>query len=109
MKLYDKSPVKRKFLESVIKKLDISANVKGNIYDEIIDSDVIVCRAFKKLDHIIQVSREINKKSHKIVILKGQNAQEEINNDFKKYKYTYKLENSMTNSESKIIIIQIKK
>ena len=109
VKLYDKSPVKREFLESVIKKFDINANVKGNIYDEIIDSDVIVCRAFKKLDHIIQVSREIVKKSHKMIILKGQNAQEEINNAFKKYKYAYRLENSMTNSESKIIIIQIKK
>ena len=109
VKLYDKSPVKRAFLESVIKKLDINANVKCNIYDEIIDSDVIVCRAFKKLDHIIQVSREIVKKSHKMIILKGQNAQEEINNAFKNYKYPYKLEKSITDSNSRIIIIEIDK
>ena len=74
-----------------------------------LDTDVIVCRAFKKLDQVIQVSREIAKKSHKLIILKGQNAQEEINKTFKKYKYPYKLEKSMTNSKSQIIIIKINK
>ena len=39
--------------------------------------DIIVCRAFKKLEKIIQVSREIAKKPYKLIILKGQNAQEE--------------------------------
>ena len=109
VKLYEKSPVKRQFLNKVIEELDIKATVKSNIYDHILDTDVIVCRAFKKLDQVIQVSREIAKKSHKLIILKGQNAQKEINNTFKKYKYPYKLEKSMTNSDSQIIIIKINK
>jgi 16S rRNA (guanine527-N7)-methyltransferase len=109
VKLYEKSPVKRQFLNKVVDELDIKATIKSNIYDHILDTDVIVCRAFKKLDQVIQVSREIAKKTHKLIILKGQNAQEEINNTFKKYKYPYKLEKSMTNSDSQIIIIKINK
>ena len=48
------------------------------MYEEFVDTDYIVSRAFKKLEAIIQVSREIAKKSHKLIILKGQNAQEDL-------------------------------
>ena len=63
--------------------------------------------AFKKLDKIIQVSREIAKKPHKLIILKGQNAHVEAINAFKSYKYSYKLEPSMTDEKSKIIVADI--
>ena len=109
VKLYEKSPVKRAFLEEISKILSIKVAIKGNIYEETIDSDYIVSRAFKKLEVIIQVSREILKKSHKIIVLKGQNAQEDLKKAFKKEKYDYKLEDSITNKESKIIIVDIKK
>ena len=91
VKLYEKSPVKRRFLTAVIKELSLNAEVLGDIRDEVIDSEIIICRAFKKLDQIIQVSREIAKKPHKLMILKGQNAQKEIKNSFKTKKYPYKL------------------
>ena len=104
VKLYEKSAVKSAFLKKIVKELDLNAKILGNIYKDNIDSDYIVCRAFKKLDRIIQVSREIAKKSHRLIVLKGQNAQEEINNALKKKKYPYKLENSMTNDKSKILI-----
>ena len=109
VKLYEKSPVKRAFLEDVCSKLSIKVQVRGNIYEEIIDSDYIVTRAFKKLEAIIQVSREIVKKSHKLIILKGQNAQKDLKKAFNKEKYDYKLENSITNEDSKIIIVDFKK
>ena len=109
VKLYEKSPVKRAFLEDVCNKLSINAQIRGNIYEDTIDSDYIVTRAFKKLDAIIQVSREIAKKSHKLIILKGQNAQEDLKKAFIKEKYDYKLENSITNEDSKIIIVDFKK
>ena len=76
----------------VIKNWDLNAEVLGDVRDEKLDTDIIICRAFKKLDHVIQVSREIAKKPHKLIILKGQNAQEEINKSFKNKKYPYKLE-----------------
>ena len=109
VKLYEKSPVKRRFLTSVIKELSLNAEVLGDVRDEVIDSEIIICRAFKKLDQIIQVSREIAKKPHKLIILKGQNAQKEIKNSFKTKKYPYKLESSMTNKDSKIILMEINK
>ena len=109
VKLYEKSPVKRAFLEDVCNKLSIKVQIRGNIYEDIIDSDYIVTRAFKKLEAIIQVSREIAKKSHKLIVLKGRNAQEDLKKAFNKEKYDYKLENSITNEESKIIIVNFKK
>tara|TARA_A100001015_G_scaffold166403_1_gene184962 strand:- start:29 stop:640 length:612 start_codon:yes stop_codon:yes gene_type:complete len=107
VKLYEKSVVKRKFLDEMIGKLKIKASSFANVYAEKIESDYIISRAFKKLDKIIQVSREISKKPHKLIILKGQNAQEEVIKAFKNYKYTYKLETSMTDKESKILIADI--
>tara|TARA_B100001057_G_scaffold48837_1_gene43563 strand:- start:818 stop:1429 length:612 start_codon:yes stop_codon:yes gene_type:complete len=107
VKLYEKSPIKREFLDEMIGKLKIKASLFSNVFDEKIESDYIVSRAFKKLDKIIQVSREIAKKPHKLLILKGQNAQEEAIKAFKNYKYSYKLENSMTEEKSKILIADI--
>ena len=109
VKLFEKSPVKRAFLEGICKKLSIKVKIYGNVFEEIVDSDYIVCRAFKKLEVIIQVSREIIKKSHKLIVLKGQNAQEDLKKAFKKQKYAYKLEQSITNKDSKIIIVDFKK
>ena len=105
VKLYEKSPVKRKFLSKTIKDLDINATLYSDIYQEQLHSEFIVCRAFKKLDKVIQVSREIIKKPHKLIVLKGQNAQEELNKAFKNEKYDYKLKKSITNNKSKIVII----
>ena len=109
VKLFEKSPVKRAFLSQISEKLSINVEIYGNVYEEFVDTDYIVSRAFKKLAPIIQVSREIAKKSHKLIILKGQNAQEDLKKAFKKEKYDYKLENSITNKDSKIIIVDFKK
>ena len=109
VKLFEKSPVKRAFLNQISKKLSINVDIFGNVYEEFVDTDYIVSRAFKKLGPIIQVSREIAKKPHKLVILKGQNAQKEIKYSFKTKKYPYKLESSMTNKDSKIILMEINK
>ena len=109
VKLYEKSPVKRAFLMDISKKLSINVEIFGNVYQDFSDTDYIVSRAFKKLEAIIQVSREIAKKPHKLIILKGQNAQKELKKAFKKEKYDYKLENSITDEDSKIIIVNFKK
>ena len=84
MKLYEKSPVKRGFFEGLSDKLSLKVEIRGNVYDEYIDTEYIVCRAFKKLETVIQVSREIAKKPHKLIILKGQNAQEDLKKSFKR-------------------------
>ena len=107
VKLFEKSPVKRQFLLNVITNLGLNAEVLGDVRNEKLDTDIIICRAFKKLDQVIQVSREIAKKPYKLIILKGQNAQEEINKSFKNIKYPYKLVKSITEIESKIILMNI--
>ena len=70
-----------------------------------IDSNYIVCRAFRKLPYILNISRENCIKKHKIIIMKGRNAQQEINNTSKMKNYKYRLENSITDKDSKIIIL----
>ena len=109
VKLYEKSSVKRQFLIKVINELNLNAKVCGDYREQVLDADIIVCRAFKKLEQVIQVSREIAKKPHKLIILKGQNAQDDLKKAFNKEKYDYKLENSLTNEDSKIIIVDFKK
>ena len=109
VKLYEKSPVKRAFLSNIKEKLDIrNLDITNDVYGEEILADIIVCRAFKKLGEILKISRETVKKPHKLIILKGKNAQSEINNVSLGYNYSYKLENSITDHDSKIIIVDAK-
>ena len=103
VKLYEKSSVKRAFLSDIqkITKFDIESNV----YDQKnIKTDYIVCRAFKKLDIIFDISREKVKNPHKLIILKGKNALNELKKLPKDKKYRYKTVDSITDKDSKIII-----
>ena len=105
VKLHEKSPVKTRFLENVIKLIGLNAKViKGDIFGQIIDSKYVVCRAFKKMDKLIQVSREICKKPHKFIVLKGKSAQEELEKTMKNEIFKYSLEKSITSKDSKIVI-----
>ena len=103
VKLYEKSPVKRAFLRDIqkISKFDIQENV----YDyNFIQTDYIVCRAFKKLDLIFDISREKVKNPHKLIILKGKNALNDLKKLPKDKNYRYKTVDSITDKDSKIII-----
>ena len=108
VKLYEKSLIKRKFLVSIREKLNIKFKILENVYEETIYTDLIVCRAFKKLKEIIRISREIVNKPHKIIVLKGKNAQSEINKVSLNNNYSYKLRTSITDRDSKIIVIEVK-
>ena len=103
VKLYEKSPVKRRFLKEMQKITKFK--IEKNIYDyDLIKSDYIVCRAFKKLEPILDISREKVKNPHKIIILKGKNAINELKKLPKDNNYRYKTANSITDRDSKIII-----
>ena len=109
VKLYEKSKVKRDFLKDLKNNLNIkNITVENNVYEKEVLADVIVCRAFKKLEEILSISREIVKKPHKLIILKGKNAQSEINNVSLESNYSYKMEKSITDDDSKIIIVEVK-
>ena len=106
VKLYEKSPLKSAFLLKISKKLDLNCNVIcSDVNSQKIESNHIICRAFRKLPYILNISRENCVKKHKIIILKGKNAQEEINNTSQMKNYEYRLEKSITDNDSKIIIM----
>ena len=68
------------FLREIAKKLNINCYIYDNDYQShIINSNYIICRAFKKMAEIIAFSRENVDLSHKLIILKGKNAQAEAN------------------------------
>ena len=110
VKLYEKSKVKVKFLNHIINKL-ILKNVI--LYDNDyqyhkLDTNYVVCRAFKKLPEVLKISRETLKKPHKLIVMLGKSAQEEINKASKDLIFEYKLANSITNSDSKILLVNAK-
>ena len=110
VKLYEKSRVKNTFLFGLCEKLNIKADICENDYrSHDITSNYVVSRAFKKLEEHIRISREIVKVNHKLIILKGRSAEEEIKKLNKDLNYSYTLEKSMTSPDSKIVIVEIKK
>ena len=106
VKLYEKSPVKSAFLFNISNILGLNCKIMCDDINSVkIDSNYIVCRAFRKLPYILNISRENCTKKHKIIIMKGRNAQQEINNTSMLKNYKYKLEKSITDNNSKIIIL----
>ena len=110
VKLYEKSRVKIKFLSALCEKLDIKAEIYDNdLRSYNITSNYVVSRAFKKLEEHINISREIVKVNHKLIILKGKSAEEEVKRLNKDLNYSYRLEKSITSPDSKIVIVEIEK
>ena len=111
VKLYEKSKVKITFLKGLVEKLKLNnISIYENDYQShIIDSDYIVCRAFKKLPEILRISRETVKKPHKLIVMLGKSAQDELNKASKGMIYKYKLVPSITESDSKILLVDATK
>jgi len=109
VKLYEKSNIKCDFLENVKNKLNLSYEIFGRYQEEQIHSEYVVSRAFKKLDEILRISREIIKVNHKLIVLKGKNAENEINKLQQPLEFIYKLEKSITDIDSQILIVDVKK
>ena len=94
------------FLSNIKKKLGLKCKIIcGDVNSLKVQSNYIVCRAFRKIPHILNISRENCIKKHKIIIMKGKNAQQEINKASQMKNYEYRLENSITDNNSKIIIL----
>ena len=110
VKLFEKSNIKANFLEKIAKITKSKLEVyRGSYINHNIDSDYILARAFKKLPEILRISRETVKIPHRLIVMKGKNAQTEINNALKIKLFEYKLVQSITDTESKIILVDDKK
>ena len=107
VKLYEKSKVKVNFIKTIIEKFSLkNSYIYDNDYQShILDTDYIVCRAFKKLPEMLKISRETVKRSHKMIIMMGKSAQDELNKASKGMNYKYKLVPSITESDSKILLV----
>jgi len=111
VKLYEKSKVKINFIKAVIAKLGLTnIDVYDNDYQShILDTDYIVCRAFKRLPEILRISRETARRPHKLIVMMGKSAQDELNKASKGMIYKYKLVPSITESDSKILLVDATK
>ena len=111
VKLYEKSKVKINFIKDVIEKLGlINIDIYDNDYQShILDTDYIVCRAFKRLPEILRISRETARRPHKLIVMMGKSAQDELNKASKGMIYKYKLVPSITESDSKILLVDATK
>jgi len=111
VKLYEKSKVKISFIKTVIEKLRLKrVDICENDYQShILDTDYLVYRAFKKLPEILRISRETVRRPHKLIIMMGKSAQDELNKASKGMIYKYKLVPSITESDSKILLVDATK
>ena len=109
VKLFDKSPVKTMFLIDQIKRLDLNAEVLGNLNNyKKINANYVTARAFRKFEVILQFSREKVAKPHKLIVFIGKNSQDKLNNISNTLKFKYKLVNSETDTNSKIFFGEVK-
>ena len=108
VKLFEKSPVKRSFLKKLMSENN-KFELFGNIYEyNDLSSNYVVCRAFKKLSAIFKISREIFNNPHKLIVLKGKNAEKELKTVSNIKNYRYKMVSSVTDIDSKIIVAEKK-
>ena len=110
IKLIEKSPKKTKFLKDLIAKLNLNVEVHNqNVLTEqiVFTYDVLVARAFKPLEIILELIHNKAKKWKKILIFLGKSGKEELLGASKSWDIKYKQSMSITSNDS--IVIEINK
>ena len=107
VKLYEKSNVKIDFLKEQIQRLNLNnVSLYDNDYQSHkLSSDYFVFRAFKKLHEILRISRETITGPHKLIVMMGKSAQDQLNKASKADINKYKLVPSITSKDSKILLL----
>lgn len=107
MHLFEKSPRKCEFLEQAKKFSKNKIIVRNENLNDTIDNsfDLIVSRALANLSLLLKFSKNLAHKNSKLIFLKGKKIYEEIAEAEKEWNFTYKLHNSITSDEGKIIEI----
>lgn len=106
--LIEKSFRKSQFLNEAKKISDNKITViNKNIFDiKDIKFDIIVSRALAPLDELLKMIKPFCKKNTKCVFLKGKKILEEIEKAKKEFNFDYRLFDSETSSEGKVIIVE---
>ena len=105
--LYEKSFRKTEFLNEVINKFNLNAEVfQKNIFEEKnLVTDTLVSRAFKPLPTILDLVSTNFKKTNSIILFLGKSGKEHLTNCMRLWNFEYKEKKSLTNPGSKIIKI----
>ena len=109
IRLIEKSPKKADFLNEVINKLGLDVEVSNiNIFDNQskLSENIIIARAFKPLEIILELIHKKAKNWKKIFIFLGKTGQDELLQASKSWDIKYKQRMSITSNDSIVIEIQ---
>ena len=106
-KLYEKSYRKSQFLNDVIKKFNLNADVfqKDIFQQKNLSSDLIVARAFKPLPVVLELVNSNFSKFKSLILFLGKNGKEMLEDALSKWDFEYKEKKSLTSKESTLIKI----
>jgi len=105
--LIEKSKKKCVFLNFLKKQLDIDINIINQRYEDfkIVEKHSIISRAFKNIKETIDLTYKNLKNIENLIMLKGRNHINEINEAKKKYMFHVKKYQSLTSKDSYILRI----
>ena len=104
---YEKSYHKSMFLKQMTKKFNLNSEIhQKNIFNEKnLNTDVIICRAFKPLPIIFQIAKTNFKNFKYIIIFLGKSGKKILNDTHKFWNFDYEEKKSSTNDGSFIVKI----
>ena len=106
-KLYEKSMKKSIFLKKMIKRFELNAEVmQKNIFEEReLEADIIVARAFKPLQTILELINKNFSHYNSLILFLGKSGRDNINECLKSWKFEYEILKSLTDVNSVIVKI----
>ena len=105
--LYEKSQKKSNFLRKIIRHFKLNAEVKQkNIFEEKeLEADIIVARAFKPLQTILELIDKSFAHYNRLILFLGKSGKDTINECLKSWKFDYEIIESLTDVNSVIVKI----
>ena len=105
--LYEKSQKKSNFLRKMVRHFKLNAEVKQkNIFEEReLEADIIVARAFKPLQTILELIDKNFVHYNRLILFLGKSGKDVINECLKSWKFDYEIIESLTDINSVIVKI----
>ena len=106
--LYEKSPKKCIFLTTVVRKLNLNANVlQKNVNDQKnLHANTIVARAFKPMQSIFEIVTNNFQNFQNLIVFLGKSGKQTLLDASKVWDFEYKQRMSVTSNDSLIINIK---
>lgn len=107
LSLVDSNSKKINFITKVSQELNLRVNIINSRIEDIINLkfDYIVSRALAKLDKLLFYSSFISHNKTKLVFLKGEKLQEEIQSAKKNWMFRFLIKNSISDKRGRVIAI----